>query len=133
MMQLIKSLLAPKTLLLLCLGYTALITLLFLFPGSEIPSIDLPLDKVVHVLIHGVLFLLWGLYAQRAMVKPVRKNTLYYVALGCLLYGIIIEVLQEALVPLRHADVMDILANMVGMLLGMLLVYRSNKHFKKEN
>ena len=132
MMLPIKNLLAPKHLYALCLGYTAVISILFLMPGTSVPKMDMPLDKVVHVSIHAGLFFLWSMFGLQKIQN--RRHKFFYssIAFLCLLYGIIIEVLQELFVPLRHADVMDIVANTAGLFLGIVLLYTYRKYFKKE-
>lgn len=132
-MQPIKKLLAPNTLLLLALVYTLLISIAFLIPGRAVPSTDLPIDKFVHVSIHAGLFFIWALYFFRKQNNRIASKNFALVAISCLLYGIIIEALQETFVALRHSDVMDLVANSVGILLGAIVFYKATDYFKNQN
>lgn len=128
----IKKLLAPNTLLLLALGYTLLISIAFLVPGRSIPSTELPIDKFVHVSIHAGLFFIWALYFFRKQNNTIATRVFALVAIFCLLYGIIIEVIQEVFVALRHSDVLDLVANTAGILLGAIVFYKARHFFKNQ-
>lgn len=77
-------------------------------------------DKFVHVGGYGVLGLSWFL-AIRPNIRDLKSNGL--LILSVTLYGIIIEVLQGALSTHRKADLSDILANFVGVMLAFLMFY----------
>ncbi len=132
-MRPIKKLLEPKTLLLVAFFYTLLISIAFLIPGRAVPSTKLPIDKVVHVSIHAGLFFIWSLYFFRKFKNKVATKILFLVAISCLLYGIIVEALQETFVPLRHSDVLDLVANSVGILLGAIVFYTAIRYFENQN
>lgn len=129
----IKSLLGPRKTLLLCLVYTAVITILFLIPGKKLPQSDWPFDKVVHILMNAVLTFLWIGYALFVSSKAHRKRMIVLTVLLCVIYGIIIEALQEIAVPLRQADVWDLAANVVGIILGIVISYRFKNIFVNES
>lgn len=130
MMLDIKRLLGNKTTLILAVIYTSVITVLFLLPPNDLPRVSLPSgsDKFVHLLIHAGLVGIWLLYFLR------RKNTKYgwhqviIVLIGSLVFGIVIEVLQEYLTVSRTADFFDVIANFGGALIGVLIFQRV-KHF----
>ncbi|RDK88160.1 VanZ family protein [Marinirhabdus gelatinilytica] len=132
-MQPIKNLLAPKTVLLIAILYTFIITVAFLLPGRDLPRTQLPLDKIVHIGIHAGLIFLWILYFFRKKSKNAAIATIYYVAIACFVYGIIIEGLQEMLIPMRHLDFNDLIANSVGILLGGILFYGTRSFFENQN
>lgn len=77
-------------------------------------------DKVVHIGGYCVLGLSWFL-AIKPKISNLKSVTL--IIIGVVSYGIIIEVLQGALSTHRKADVNDILANFVGVLLSFLIFY----------
>lgn len=52
---------------------------------------------------------------------------LRWIALGCLLTGVLIEYAQE-LTPLRTASAYDALANALGVTIGLLLAWRWTRH-----
>lgn len=128
-----KNLLAPKTLLLVAVLYTLFISIAFLVPGGAMPKTELPVDKVVHVAIHGGLLFIWALYFFKKYESTIATKTFSLVAISCLLYGIIIEALQERFVPFRHSDVMDLVANAVGILLGAIVFYKFIHYFENQN
>lgn len=132
MMQPIKKLLGPKTLFSITAVYAVLITIAFLFPGKDIPSTGLPLDKLVHIAIHAGLVFLVILSVFRKQGDIIKMKQLYWVLIGCFIYGIVIEVVQERLVVLRHADVWDLVANSIGILLGVVLFYKSKSYLKNQ-
>lgn len=128
-----KKLLAPKTLLWLALAYTLIISIAFLVPGRNIPSTELPIDKFVHVSIHAGLLCVWALYFFRKQKNTIAVKTFFLVAISCLVYGIIIEALQEIFVASRHSDVLDLVANAVGLLLGGIVFYKVIAYLKNQN
>lgn len=82
------------------------------------PSIPLPenSDKVEH-------FLAYFLLAASAVQIYQRRGALVWAAVGLVALGIGIEFAQGALTVNRMADPMDALANSVGVLAGMAIVF----------
>lgn len=82
------------------------------------PSIPLPenSDKVEH-------FLAYFLLAASAVQIYQRRAALVWAAVGLVALGIGIEFAQGALTVNRMADAMDALANSVGVLAGMAIVF----------
>lgn len=82
------------------------------------PSIPLPenSDKVEH-------FLAYFLLAASAVQIYQRRAALVWAAVGLVALGIGIELAQGALTVNRMADPMDALANSVGVLAGMAIVF----------
>lgn len=92
-------------------------TVAMLWPSPDLPDIDVPMvDKWAHFLVFGVLYFLWALALQNR--RSFRLNVGLVLAL--LLYGIIIEVIQEHWSVTRTGDVIDVLANCIGILLGLI-------------
>ena len=128
MKQGIKNLLEPKLLLGIAFGYTLLITLALLLPITGGPNIDIPFaDKILHLAINAGLFVVWASYLFSRKTKG--KNTFILALLfGCIfIYGILIEVIQENLIPTRGADFFDVVANVCGLILGSFVVKMSKK------
>jgi VanZ family protein len=73
-------------------------------------------DKVQHLLAFGALTLVTGL----AMAHGLRQTV--WASAWMLLFAIFIELVQSQL-PTRTADVMDVLADSVGIALGLLLLW----------
>jgi VanZ family protein len=110
-----------KFLLGTAIGWTALIGVLCLVKSSDLPSLHLSgTDKYVHFTFHFIFTLLWATYAVPNRKEHKIKKSLKVVGYS-LLYGILIEVLQETLTTTRHADIFDVLANLSGALTAFLV------------
>ncbi|MGB3342765.1 MAG: VanZ family protein [Aequorivita sp.] len=119
-----------KTWFWLALIYSGAITALFLVPTGDFPKVNFSsADKVAHILIFFVLTCLWLLYLFRKTGR-LRSNDILILLLSVLFYGIIIEIVQELFTVSRTADLWDVLANMVGVIVGILFFQRV-RHFLK--
>ncbi len=94
-------------------------------PGRDIPHISflelLSFDKFVHA---GVFFVLILLLIRGAVLQT-RFNFLSqysFLISGslCVLYGGVLELMQEAVFEERSADLYDFIANSFGVLVGMI-------------
>jgi len=125
----IKSLLESKQLLVVCILYSLFITIIFLLPSKEIQELFdtfIPIDKLVHVFIFLVLTFLWLLYVN-SVLNDTKPIALFFILAVCLLYGILIEVIQEHYLSSRGAEVLDVIADILGASLG-LLFFRNYKN-----
>ncbi len=120
MIKLIKKLLGPRPLFYSGLLYTLAITVLFLLPAKDIPGVAIRFgDKWAHIFVFLILTLIWLLIT---LVKNwLTKYRVFWVSFLALLYGIIIEALQERFFETRSADIWDVVADIVGILLAVLL------------
>jgi VanZ family protein len=128
MKQGIKNLLEPKLLLGIAFGYTLLITLALLLPITGGPNIAIPFaDKMLHLAINAGLLVVWAGYFFSRKTKA-KKPPTQALLFGCIfIYGILIEVIQENLIPTRGADFFDVVANVCGLILGSFVVKGSKK------
>ncbi len=103
----------------LAVGYTLWLTAISLIPLNDLnlPSFSYA-DKIVHFFLYFYLVLLW-LRAYPGL--RLKKLPLFIFAI---LLGIIIEFLQEYLIPTRSGDVFDALANTLGALSGLVFYKR---------
>ncbi len=128
--MLTKNLLVlKKTLLGLAVGWTILLAVLCLISFRDLPTIRVQsADKYVHFSFHFVFTLLWGLYVSLKYEELLlnKISSIVGISVG---YGILIEILQETLTTTRHADVFDVIANLVGALVasGVLLLIKKKK------
>ena len=132
MMRLIKKLWESKHLLSICIVYSLIVTVLFLYPFKGLAKVNfiLPIDKLIHVLIYFSLSFLWISYYDRfAKYKKTRKSVIIIILL-CFFYGILIELTQEILIPFRGSDLFDVFANIIGTILGTLLFCNFNNRIK---
>jgi len=77
-------------------------------------------DKTYHFIAYFFLMFSW-LYAFLKNEK-FQKN-IKYLILGCLIFGIVIEILQETITSYRTTSYLDILANSVGIGLAVLIFH----------
>ncbi|MEZ2415965.1 VanZ family protein [Muriicola sp. E247] len=88
-------------------------------------DIQIPyLDKVVHFSFYFIAAVLGMLFihAGNQQFTSARKRTLILLS-SLLIYGIIIEVLQQSLTTYRSGEILDVLANSIGALFGTLLMW----------
>ncbi len=114
--------------------WAALIFALSATPGRHMPDLSfwdlLQPDKVGHLVVYAILVgaMLWGFYRLRQREK-IPQNVIVMVVLFAILYGISIEFMQSHFFSGRNFDVLDILANIIGCLTGLL----SLRFFKHQN
>ncbi|WP_347173340.1 VanZ family protein [Polaribacter uvawellassae] len=124
MRKLIKILLKDKIIFIaifiaLVIGFLSLIK-------STGPTINLSnVDKIYHTIAYFILSLTWLLSFP---ISRKNNTTKYAIALGCVFYGIIIEVLQTTLTTYRTASLLDVVANSVGVFIALLIF---NSIYKK--
>jgi len=92
----------------------------------KLPSTDIGVknvDKIYHLIAYFSLAFAWlvSFYQQ--------KSKKMLIVLACVVFGIIIEVLQSALTNYRTGDYLDVFANTLGVLLALLFF---NAIFKKK-
>ena len=107
------------------IGGLVFATLLFCLPGDEIPDAgwldDLQLDKVVHIGLFTMLVFLWCLPMQSRFHEKRQLNKAHlWVALAFAAYGIVIEFIQRDFIPYRSFDFFDIVADVVGCVIGWI-------------
>jgi len=133
MKQLIKRLSEPKLLLGLSLGYTVLITVLSLVPTSNLPKVKFEWsDKIAHLFIYLGLSFIWLLFIHLKF-RILSSKVAALVIATCFFYGIVIEVLQQLFVTSGQADLYDVIANAVGILLGLLVFEKLKYLFEVKN
>lgn len=122
-----------KVIFTLALGWTILIAFLCLARFSDLPSLGISNeDKYVHFTFHFVFTLLWG-FNYTLYSKRIRILKIVNIVVASLFFGILIEVLQELYTTTRHADIMDVLANLTGatVALGVFILIKISKKNKK--
>jgi VanZ family protein len=107
-----------------CLYFIITVVLLTL-PGNELPKSNLfnipHFDKAVHTGMFALLVVLFYLPFNRRVLSY-RGKTGWMIRLGlwALAYGIVMEFVQKYLVAFRSFDLVDIVFDLVGCLIGML-------------
>ena len=82
------------------------------------------IDKAYHSFAYFTLAISWLFTYYK---KPKKK---YIIVISCILFGIIIEVLQSSLTIYRTGDYYDVLANSLGVLVALFIF---NLFFKKNS
>ncbi|WP_262489200.1 VanZ family protein [Flavobacterium fryxellicola] len=90
------------------------------------------LDKLVHAFFHFVLTTLCFLFLKSRSFNLNNRKPLLFSFLFSVFFGIAIEVAQGLLTETRQADVFDVIANMSGATLSVLLcwLFSLNTKFK---
>ena len=103
-------------------------TVAMLWPSPDLPDIDVPMvDKWAH------FFVFWGLYNLWASALQNRGHILgltLKLVFALFFYGIIVEVIQEYWYVSRTGDLMDVLANTIGILLGLTAINVKEKLYR---
>lgn len=127
MLMLTKSL-SKGSYLLLAIAVTAGIAYLSLAKISITPPVKIDnFDKFLHAFAYFALAFSWLLFSKKSKQNNATK---YLIVTSCVIYGIIIEVLQMKATSYRTGDYLDIIANSVGIFLALLI---SNLINKKNN
>ena len=77
-------------------------------------------DKAYHLIAYFLLMLSW-LYVF--CKKETLQRNVKYIILGCIIFGIIIEILQGVITSYRTASYLDIVANTIGVLLAVVIFH----------
>ena len=117
-----------KVVFVLAVCYTLVLTVFSLVSIKSLPKLGSSFDdKIFHVFAYTILVLLWyfTLYGLKT-AKPILIAVCFSI-----IYGIIIEVLQGQLTTVRNFDILDILANCIGIAIGTLFILLKNRAFVK--
>ncbi|MFN7099733.1 MAG: VanZ family protein [Flavobacterium sp.] len=77
------------------------------------------LDKVVHAFFYFVLTFLVQLNWKVNNLNWSSRTQAVVSVVVTILFGVLIEILQETCTASRHADVLDVIANSIGALLSV--------------
>ena len=122
MQKRIKTLLKDN-ILLIAIFITLLIAYLSLMRMPEYAPKISGLDKIQHSFAYFTLAISWLFTFYK---KPSKKTI---IIIACIIYGTVIEVLQSTLTSYRTGEYLDILANISGVLLGLVVF----NHVLKKN
>ncbi|MBN9483345.1 MAG: hypothetical protein BGO70_12760 [Bacteroidetes bacterium 43-93] len=101
----------------LAMLWTLLILFLCFLPGRDLPEVNVPLiDKWAHVILFGVFTFLWH------STVPTRSYAYKIILLAVAIFlGGLVEYVQGHYVPQRSQDMMDVLADGIGGILGIIV------------
>ncbi len=120
--MLIKRLLAPNkySIWLAILWTSILLILCFKTPSIEKKVYFPSADKIVHFTFYFVFVILWSRYLLYKNILS--KKSKSYLVIIAILLGILIEIGQSILTTTRQADILDVVANSLGALIGIYAV-----------
>ena len=121
MLQHIKNLLKDN-IFSIAIIVTISIAYLSLVKVPKVPFEISYLDKWQHSLAYFTLTICW-LFSYYKRIS----NRKYIIVLACVIYGIILELLQSTITTHRTGDYLDILANTLGIFLGLLIFNQISK------
>ena len=75
-------------------------------------------DKILHLTAYFIFTALVFVYCEKLQLK----HKILISALSVILYGIIIEVLQQVMTSYRTLDVYDVLANTLGVVFATIII-----------
>ncbi|WP_298532727.1 VanZ family protein [uncultured Algibacter sp.] len=120
-----------KIALVLAVGYTIALATVSLITLNNLPDTGISFaDKIFHFLAYALLTIFW--FAAFSITFNWKKKRAMLIAVcSSILFGILIEVLQDTLTESRALDIYDILANSLGALLAsIILFFKKSLHVK---
>ncbi len=110
--------------LILAIGYTLSLTLLSLISLNGLPELGSSFDdKIYHLIAYMLMTLLWF----NVLRTTSAKFKILYSAIISIGYGIIIEVFQALFTTSRNEDIEDVIANSIGVILGVVIIIMYRK------
>lgn len=128
--KLTKNLSVPKQLFFWgALFWTGIIAFFSLVQLNNIPLGSISnIDKYVHAFFHFVFTSLWFLFFKKQIKGTSISKPLVFSLMLSIFFGIAIEILQELYTATRHADVFDILANLTGATIAVIVILLLNRN-----
>lgn len=114
MLKPIKNLLKDNLLIIavvITLGILGLSLIKMPDTGIDIQNVD----KVYHAFAYFTLTIIWLLTYYK------QPNKKYIIFIACIIFGIIVEILQMSLTIYRTGDYLDVIANSSGALLALII------------
>ncbi|MCM2302926.1 MAG: VanZ family protein [Flavobacteriaceae bacterium] len=119
MLKRIVNLLEDKSLYIAILLTLLIAYLSFISLNKIIPKLEFGyFDKIAHLISYLSLSFSWFL---ALCLKNESNLKTIIIVLSITIYGIIIEIIQGNYTPNREADFYDVLANTIGVLIGLVL------------
>jgi len=117
MLKLIKNWLQDKAVYIAVIITVTIVFLSLLNPSSiPTPSIHVS-DKIMHTFAYFSLMLSWKFVFNKR--RELRISIIIFFLL--FLFGIVLELLQASLTTYRTADWRDVIANTIGLLMGLFM------------
>ena len=104
--------------------WIVLIAILHVIPGSDFPEVSFSSFFQIDKLIHAILFLVASYLLAIAWVERQKSGFLHYIVIALIAYGLVLELLQGLVFVERSADILDWLADSIGVLLGVVIFHK---------
>jgi VanZ family protein len=117
--------------LIIAIVYSLALAIVSLVKLDNIPDVGVSYgDKIFHFLAYCILTFLWFNVFFNAF-KLKKRRAIYFSIVLSIIFGIIIEILQETITVSRALDAYDVLANTIGVLIASLVLwFKDNLHVK---
>jgi len=116
------------------IGWVLFIGLLTLLPGKAVPQLDwnfLSLDKIIHFSLFSIMAFLGSISFKISFGLTKAYKSIMFSLFIAILYGTILEYLQT-FIPDRGFDYADLIANIGGSIVGIILfLYYNTKITRK--
>ena len=126
--MLIKALsVLKKCVFIITIFYSLALATVCLIDFKKLPDVGISFaDKIFHSLTYTLLAFLW-FNTLVFQFKMGNKKAIIYASAISIVFGMIVEVLQGVFTSTRHADVLDVLANSLGVLFMACLLLLKNR------
>ncbi|HLV41008.1 MAG TPA: VanZ family protein [Brumimicrobium sp.] len=105
--------------------WTAFVVVISLVPSSNVNLREFQfegVDKIAHFVMYTLLSLFWAIGLKRQNISVnLRRNAFKISVFGGFFLSLIIELLQEFAITTRHFEVLDLIANGIGCIFGIVL------------
>jgi VanZ family protein len=104
--------------------WAVVILILCALPGTYVPRLSfldwLRPDKVIHLIMFGALsFLLMKGFVQQKNIITLNVHPKLFAVIFTIIYGIMIELLQEYIFIWRSGEIFDAIADALGAIIGL--------------
>jgi len=110
-------------------GWTIILIVATLVPKGVVAQsnfLNIPhFDKVSHLCSYALLVFLWSITLKEKTSKIKAARIAFY---GSIFLGVLLEMLQWQLNVGRHFEILDIIANIIGSIIGLIAFYKIFKH-----
>ena len=112
--------------------WSLLILMVCLMPGDNLPNSSFlsfkGADKLIHATLYLVLMILVGKGLVTYFSSSYSRNRVFVISfLYCLFIGVVIEFIQSVFVVGRLGDIFDVLANVIGASIGVVVLIATLK------
>lgn len=110
----------------LAISWFLVSVILMCLPGQVLPKEDwlskIDFDKIVHIGLFAVLVFLWcGVVKKREKIFQSMQQIFVWITLGGCVYGVLMEFVQKYFIPNRSFDIIDMLADAIGSIIGLVV------------